>query len=297
MDYVDLTDEVKLSRVVLGFWRYLDWKLSKSECIAFIEQVLDLGITTMDHADIYGDYTVEEAFGEVLAGRNDLKKQMQVVTKCGIVYPSAAARVKYYNTSTEHIIRQAESSLKKMQIEAIDVFLLHRPDWFGDPENVAEAFYQLKKAGKVKSFGVSNYLPHEFRMLQSYCEEKLVTNQVEASVLCMDNFENGTINLCLENRIHPMIWSPLAGGRIFTSDQAHVKALRKVLTVIQEEVGAQSIDEIAFAWLLSHPAGMIPITGSGEIDFVKKPVEALKYPLTPEQWYMIWTAVHGVKVP
>lgn len=297
MESIKLTDEVKLSRVILGFWRYLDWNLDKQEFLTFIEQVLDLGITTMDHADIYGNYTVEEAFGDVLEGRGDLKKRMQIVTKCGIVYPSATARVKYYDTSTERIIHQAEESLRKMKIEAIDLFLLHRPDWFGNPEEVAEAFYQLKKAGKVKSFGVSNYLPHQFRMLQSYCDEKLVTNQVEASVLCMDNFENGNIDLCLEQRIHPMIWSPLAGGRIFTSQEENVVKLRSVLTTIQEEVGAQSIDEIAFAWLLSHPVSMLPITGSGEIAFVKKPVEALKYKLTPEQWYMIWTAVKGVKVP
>ncbi len=134
-------------------------------------------------------------------------------------------------------------------------------------------------------------------MLQSYCEDKLVTNQVEASVLCMDNFENGNIDLCLENKVHPMIWSPLAGGRIFTSEEENVKKLRDTLEIIREEVGAQSIDEIAFAWLLSHPVGMIPITGSGEIEFVKKPVGALNYKLTPEQWYMIWSAVKGVKVP
>lgn len=297
MEHVSLADNVKLSRVVLGFWRYLDWNLSKKEFLHFIEQVLDLGISTMDHADIYGNYTVEEAFGNALEGRKDLKKRMQIVTKCGIVYKSATARVKYYNTSTDYIIQQAEASLRKMKINTIDLFLLHRPDWYGNPENIAEAFYQLKKAGKVKAFGVSNYLPHEFHMLQSYCEEKLVTNQVEASVLCMDNFDNGNISMCLEKRIHPMIWSPLAGGRIFTSNDKQMTELRSVLKVIQEEVGADSIDEIAFAWLLSHPVGMIPITGSGEIAFVKKPVKALQYKLTPEQWYMIWTAVKGIKVP
>jgi predicted oxidoreductase len=149
----------------------------------------------------------------------------------------------------------------------------------------------------VKAFGVSNYLPHQFRMLQSYCDQPLVTNQIELSTLSMENFENGTIDLCQEFKIHPMIWSPLTGGRIFTSDEATVIELRKVLEIIREEVGATSIDEIAFAWLLSHPVGMIPITGSGEIKFVEKPVNALNYKLTPEQWYMIWTAVKGHKVP
>ncbi|MFI3616700.1 aldo/keto reductase family oxidoreductase [Enterococcus avium] len=297
MEYVKLTEEVELSRVALGFWRFLDWKLTKNEFTKFVEEVLDLGITTIDHADIYGDYTVEEAFGEMLAGREDLKKRMKIVTKCGIVYPSETARVKYYNTSKQYIIGQVEKSLSKMQIEAIDVLLLHRPDCFCDPATIADAFNDLYQQGKVKAFGVSNYLPHQFRMLQSYCDQTLVTNQIELSTLSMENFENGTIDLCQEYKIHPMIWSPLAGGRIFTSDDTKVVELRKVLEIIREEVGASSIDEIAFAWLLSHPVGMIPITGSGELKFVEKPVNALNYKLTPEQWYMIWTAVKGHKVP
>ncbi|MGX7197360.1 aldo/keto reductase [Enterococcus olivae] len=297
MEYVQLTEELQFSRIVLGFWRYLDWKLSKKEFLSFIESVMDLGVTTMDHADIYGNYTVEEIVGNHLAGRNDLKKKMQIVTKCGIVYPSDTARVKYYNTSKDYIIQQAEKSLRKLQIETIDLFLIHRPDWFGHPEEIAAAFHELKKAGKVRAFGVSNYLPHQFQTLQSFCEEKLVTNQIEVSPLCMDHFENGMIDLCMEQKSHPMVWSPLAGGRIFTSEEAPVRRLREVLQVIQEEVGAESIDEIVFAWLLSHPADMLPITGSGDIAFVKKPVAALAYQLTPEQWYMIWTAVKGVKVP
>lgn len=297
MEYVEMAENVEFSRIVLGFWRYLDWGLDKKRFVRFIEDVLDLGLTTMDHADCYGNYTVEGLFGDALEGREDLKQRMQFVTKCGIVYPSDKARVKYYNTSKEYIIQQAEKSLKNLKIDWIDTLLLHRPDWFCQPEEIAEAFEHLHQTGKVKSFGVSNYLPHQFRLLESCCNVPLVTNQIEVSALKMENFENGTIDLCQEKKIHPMVWSPLAGGKIFTSEEPNAVELRKVLTVICAEAGASSIDEMAFSWLLSHPAGMVPITGSGDLTFVKKAVSALQYRMTPEQWYMIWTAVQGRKVP
>ena len=257
---------------------------------------MDIGITTMDHADIYGNYTFEELFGKALELRPDLRKRMEIVTKCTIVYPSATVRVKYYDSSEKYIVSQVERSLKNMRTDYLDTLLLHRPDPFMDPEEVSRAFDKLHKDGKVKSFGVSNYLPHEYKMLKSYLNVPLVTNQVELSCLHMENLENGTIPMCLEERIHPMIWSPLAGGKIFTGDGEKEVRLRETLEIVREDIGADSIDVVAFAWLLSHPAKVVPITGSGEMKYVRKPVEALKYKLTPEQWFMIWTAVKGHKV-
>ncbi|MBE6083663.1 MULTISPECIES: aldo/keto reductase [Tissierellales] len=297
MEYIKMADNLYFSRIALGFWRLLDWNLTDDELIRFLEECLDLGITTMDHADIYGNYMVEKKFGDALKKRPDLRKKMQIITKCGIVYKSAAARVKYYDYSEKYIIQQVEKSLKYMGTDYIDTLLLHRPSPFMDPKEIGKAFEKLYKDGKVKSFGVSNFLPDEFRMLKSYLTVPLITDQVELSALNMGNMENGVINLCLEERIHPMIWSPLAGGRIFTGTEEQEIRLRETLEIIREEVGASSIDEIAFAWLLSHPAQLIPITGSGEIGLVKKPVSALKYKLTPEEWFMIWTAVKGHKVP
>lgn len=297
MEYLNLSDDVKLSRVSWGFWRFHEWEGTKSEFIDMTEFVLDLGITTMDHADSYGRYTAEAKFGDMLASRSDLKNKMQFVSKVGLVYPSDNARVKYYDNSKEYIISQAEKSLTNLGIEALDVMLLHRPDWFADPAEIAEAFETLYKDGKIKAIGVSNHLPHEFRKLESYLSMPLVTNQVELSISKYDNFENGTIDLAMEKRIHPMIWSPLNGGRIFTSDEPHFVELRHTLDIIREEVGAESIDEIAYAWLLSHPAKMIPITGSYIKEYIEKPVSALKYQLTPEQWYMIWTAYKGHRIP
>jgi len=296
MNRVKMTDNLSFSRVVLGFWRVDEWNLTTDQLIYFLEECLDLGITTMDHADIYGNYTFEEIFGKALEKKPELRKKMELVTKCTIVYPSATARVKYYDSSEKWIVSQAEKSLKNMRTDYLDTLLLHRPDPFMNPEEVASAFDKLLKDGKVRTFGVSNYLPHEFRMLKSFLNVPLITDQVELSCLRMENLENGVIPMCLEERIHPMIWSPLAGGKIFTGQDETAERLRNTLEIIRAETGAESIDTIAFAWLLSHPVGMIPITGSGEIRYIKPPVEALKYTLTAEQWFMIWTAVKGHKV-
>lgn len=291
-----MTDDLSFSRVVLGFWRLLDWNMTDDELIHFIEECLNLGITTYDHADIYGNYKVEAKFGDALRKNPSIRKQMQIITKCGIVYKSETARVKYYNYNENYIIQQVEKSLKNLAIDYIDTLLLHRPSPFMDPEEVSIAFEKLYKSGKVRTFGVSNCLPNEYRMLKAYVKVPLITNQVELSPLNMENLENGVMNLCLEERIHPMIWSPLAGGRIFTSKEEDAVRLRETLEIIREEIGADAIDQVAFAWLFSHPAGLIPITGSGELELVKKPISALQYKLTPEQWFMIWTAVKGHKV-
>ncbi|MCC8059656.1 MAG: aldo/keto reductase [Clostridiales bacterium] len=297
MEYMKMAEGIEFSRVVLGFWRLLDWNLTTDELIRYLEECMDIGITTMDHADIYGNYTVEEKFGEAIKKRPDLRNKMQIVTKCGIVYKSETARVKYYDYSVEHIKGQVEKSLRYMGTDHIDTLLLHRPSPFADPAEISQAFDELYKEGKVRTFGVSNFLPDEFRLLKSYLNVPLITDQVELSCLRMDNLENGVINMCMEERIHPMLWSPLAGGRIFTGDGETEKNLRETLEVIREEIGAEDIDEVAFAWLFSHPAGLIPITGSGEIKLASRPVKALKYRLTPEEWFMIWTAVKGHKVP
>ncbi len=291
-----MSEDQFFSRVVLGFWRMDEWNLSTDELIKFLEECMDIGITTMDHADIYGNYSFEELFGKALEKRPDLRKKMEIITKSTIVYPSATARVKYYDSSEKYIVSQVEKSLKYMHTDYLDTLLLHRPDPFMDPEEVSRAFDRLQKEGKVKSFGVSNYLPHEYKMLKSYLNVPLVTNQVELSCLHLENLENEVIPMCLEERIHPMIWSPLAGGKIFTGEGEAENRLRDTLEIVREDIGADSIDVVAFSWLLSHPAQVIPITGSGEMKYVKKPVEALKYKLTPEQWYMIWTAVKGRKV-
>jgi len=299
MERVQLKEDLQFSRIIHGLWRLADWKQSDQETLALLEQCLELGITTFDNADIYGDYSCEELFGKALALKPELREKMELVTKCDIKLLSDQRPehgIKHYDTSKKHIIWSAENSLKKLGVENIDVLLIHRPDPLMDPAEVAEAFRQLKQEGKVKHFGVSNFLPSQFDMLSSYLDEPLVTNQIEISVTHLEEFHNGSIDKCLEKRIAPMAWSPLAGGRIFSGDDEKSTRVRQTLEKIAGEVGAASIDQVMYAWLLRHPANIMPIVGSGKIERVKSAVEALNINLTREQWFDIWTSSLGHEV-
>lgn len=300
MKRVQLMPDLSFSNIIQGFWRLAEWKMTKDERLSFIESCLDLGITTFDHADIYGDYTCESLFGEALALKPSLRNEMEIVTKCGIQLKSVKDNetvINHYNTSKTRIIEQAEKSLMNLGVDVIDVLLIHRPDPFMDPEGVAKAFQQLNQEGKVKHFGVSNFLPSQFRMLQSYIDQPLVTNQIEVSPLQLEHFEKGTIDLCLEQRMKPMIWSPLAGGRIFNETTDQADRIRTVLKDIANELDIDKIDTVLYSWLLAHPAGMMPIAGSGKLQRVKKAAESTEITLTRQQWFRILVAAQGHPVP
>lgn len=296
VERVKMAEDLSFSRIVHGLWRLAEWDMSAEETVSLIEQCLELGITTFDHADIYGDYTCESLFGKALELEPTLRDKMQIVTKCGIKLLSSKfpeRSVKHYDTSREHIIMSAEQSLNNLKTDFIDVLLIHRPDPYMNPEEVAEAFSILKQQGKVKHFGVSNFTPSQFNMLQSYLDFPLVTNQVEISAMHVDTFQDGTIEHCLENRIAPMAWSPLAGGKIFSWDHLDTAELRRVLTEVGEETGVDSVDKLMYAWLLNHPARIIPIVGSGKIERITAAAESVKIKLSREQWFKIWIASIG----
>ncbi len=299
MERIQLAQDVSLSRIVHGMWRLSDWGYSKEETLNFIESCLYMCITSFDHADIYGNYTVEEQFGQALALKPSLRDQMELVTKCGIKLISSNRsehRIKHYDTSRDHIIQSVHQSLRNFQTDYIDVLLIHRPDPMMDPSEVAEAFASLKRDGKVKRFGVSNFLPAQYNMLNSYLDDPLVTNQIEISATHLEHFENGAMEQCQSDRISPMAWSPLGGGSIFTSTEEKFQRVRKVLEKIKEETGATSIDQVLFAWLLAHPAKIIPIVGSGKLDRIKTAAGALKLNLSRQQWFEILEASKGTEV-
>jgi predicted oxidoreductase len=300
MEKVKLTEELNFSRIIQGFWRLADWKMTDAELVTFMEQCIELGITTFDHADIYGGYTCERIFGQALKLKPSLREEIQLVTKCGIKptspkYPDR--KVIHYDSSKKHIIESAEQSLQNLQTDFIDVLLIHRPDYLMDPAEMAEAFSTLKKEGKVRHFGVSNFTPSQMAMLQSYLDEPLVTNQVELSAMSTENMENGTLDFMMQHRMASMVWSPLAGGRIFHEQTEQAVRLRATLERLAEEVGAESLDQMMYAWLLHHPARLMPICGTGKIDRVKSAVDALNIQLSKEQWYDILESSKGYHVP
>lgn len=295
-----MASNLEFSRIIQGFWRLAEWNMSKQELLSFIENCMDMGITTFDHADIYGGYTCESLFGEALQLQPSLRENMQLVTKCGIAPPSPKFPERYvahYNTSVEHIVKSAERSLQNLHTDYIDLLLIHRPDPFMDPSEVAEAFARLKQDGKVRHFGVSNFLPSQFNMLSSYLDFPLITNQIEVSAMHLEHFEKGTIDLCQEKRIAPMIWSPLAGGEIFTGQNERAIRLRETLQKVANELNVDRIDMIMYAWLLAHPAYMLPIVGSGKLERVKTAIEATKLTLDRQQWFTIFESSNGHPVP
>ena len=299
MKQVKLSEEVSISNIVHGIWRLTEWHMSDQEIIKLVEECVELGIDTFDHADIYGDYICEELFGNALSQSPELNNRIKVVSKCGIKLLSQNRPdhyIKHYDTSFDHIIWSAENSLKKLNRDNLDVLLIHRPDPFIDPEEVARAFNQLKEQGKVKEFGVSNFLPSQFDALQSYLDFPLVTNQIEISVAALHEFDNGTIDHCQQHRIHPMAWSPLAGGAIFSAETHRYLTIRNVLHKISKQLDA-STDQVLYAWLLAHPVGIIPIVGSGKLERIKKAVAAQNIKLSRQQWFELWVASKGENIP
>jgi predicted oxidoreductase len=300
MERIKMSEDVSFSRIVHGLWRLSEWEQSKEETLSLIHYNLENGITTFDHADIYGSYSCEEIFGDALSLEPSLREKMEIVTKCGIVLPSKNRpqhKTHHYNTTKKHILSSVEQSLKNLRTDYIDVLLIHRPDPFMNGEEVAEAFIQLKEQGKVRNFGVSNFKQHQWNMLQSYLPFPLVTNQIELSAYQLENFEDGTLNLCQEKRVAPMAWSPLAGGNIFTSQEEKSVRLRETLQRIQGEVGAEGIDSILYAWLLNHPAKIMPIVGSGKKDRIQRAIDSLNLELNHDQWFEILQSSMGHDVP
>jgi predicted oxidoreductase len=290
----------EFSRITHGLWRLKDWDKSPAEIQKMIHSCLQLGITTFDHADIYGDYNCESLFGAALAESSVRREDIELVTKCGIKLVSKnrpQTSIKHYDTSASHIVNSVENSLKNLRTDYIDLLLIHRPDPLMNAEEVAKAFSRLKESGKVLYFGVSNFLPSQFELLSSQTNVPLVTNQIEFSVINMEAQDNGILDMCQRLRISPIAWSPLGGGTLFNEQTERIVRLRQVLKDIAVEHGADSIDQIALAWILNHPANFVVVLGTGNIDRVRKAVEAEQIKLSREQWFTIWTASMGREVP
>lgn len=274
-----------------------DWEFDVPARIRWIEACLELGITSFDHADIYGDYRVETLFGEALAAAPGLRERMQIITKCGIKLLSRhrpAHASKSYDTSSAHVVASVENSLRSLHTDHLDLLLIHRPDALMDPEVLAATFADLRAAGKVLHFGVSNHSPSQLALLHR--RYPVVTNQLELSPLHMAALADGSLDQCIDLGLRPMIWSPLAGGRLFTSGDEQAIRVRAVLDRLGREHGV-SPATIAYAWILRHPSRPVPITGSRRIEAVREAVAALSVTLTSDAWYQVWEASAGHGVP
>lgn len=293
-------DRLTCSRIALGVWRLAEWQLQPTEILELIETCLALGITTIDHADIYGNYTCEGLFGNALGLNPNLRDQLQLVTKCNIKLVSSNRpehRIKHYDTSRAHIIASVENSLKQLCTDRIDLLLLHRPDPLMNADETAEALMDLRQAGKILEIGVSNFLPSQFDLLASRLDFPIITNQVEFSVVHLEPLYDGTFDQCQRLRIAPMAWSPLGGGSLFQADSPQAERLQAALQTVGEQMDHATIDQIALAWILRHPANVIPVLGTGKPDRIRTAAAAEQLHLSREQWFYILEASVGAPVP
>lgn len=287
---------MNFSPIAAGVWRAAEWGLDTAGLVRWMQQALDLGITTFDHADIYGGYTVEAMFGAAFAQAPGLRERLQVVTKCGIrlVSPRRPGHaIKSYDSSRAHVLTSVDASLRALRTDRIDLLLLHRPDLLMDPEELAETFRHLLATGKVLHFGVSNHSPGQLALLRK--RHPLEAHQLEFSPLQMRALADGTLDQCLDLGLRPMAWSPLAGGRLLTGQDEQAQRVRGVLQALGEEHGV-SMATVAYAWLLRHPARPLPIAGSGRIEGLRDAVAALPVRLAAEDWYRVWQASIGHEV-
>lgn len=296
MNRIEITPDLSFSRIVYGMWRLSDdTDTSTAHVQAKIEACLAQGITTMDQADIYGGYEAEAVLGAALKVAPALKDKIEIVTKCDIVAPAgrhAAARVKYYDTSADHITASVEASLTLMDIDTIDTLLVHRPDPMMDHHETGKCLDALVASGKVRSIGVSNFKLHDWTLLQSAMTNKLVTNQIELSVTAHDGFTNGDVAYLQERDVPIMAWSPLGGGTLMQGNGPVQDALKSVADANGVDTGA-----VAVAWLLAHPANIMPVMGTNNVNRINNLSDALKVQMDRQTWFEIYTAALGNEVP
>lgn len=296
MDRVTLQTDLSLSRIVYGMWRLGDdTDTSPHHVQTKIEVCLDQGITTMDQADIYGGYMAEEVMGAAIKAAPALKDQIEVVTKCDIVAPAgryADAPGKYYDTSRAHILASVDHSLRLMNLDKIDVLLIHRPDPLMDHHETGAALDEIVASGKVRAVGVSNFKLHDWTLLQSAMKSQLVTNQIELSLSAPQGFTNGDVAFMQERGVPMMAWSPLGGGAL-------MNATGELKAELADVAAANGVDAsaVAVAWLLAHPASIMPVMGTNNINRIKALSDALKVKMDRQTWFSLYTAAVGHEVP
>jgi predicted oxidoreductase len=301
------------SRVAYGCWRLAGtWNPTdvtpervEAGCHAVIA-AFEAGYTLFDHADIYCQGMAETIFGQALKQVPEMRKRIVIASKCGIRFANDThTEAPYrYDSSGGYIIQSCEQSLRRLGVDTIDLYQLHRPDFLMNPEEVAEAFSQLKSAGKAREFGVSNFRPSQVALLQRYCPMPLIVNQVEISLARLDCFYDGILDQCLMENMTPLAWSPLGGGLLGgawttnVQDTARQRLVALFLT-LDNLAKARGVSRamMAMAWLLKHPAGIVPIVGTNQPARIAELSKAEELELTREEWYKLLVAARGEKLP
>ena len=288
---------VQLSPIIAGVmnWGVWDKNLNTNEFTHLINLFIENGITTFDHADIYGGYTTEASFGKALSESKIDRKKIQLITKCGIQYVSENRpnnSIKHYEYSKDYIIWSVENSLKNLQTDYLDVFLLHRPSPLMQADEIAEAVSKLKADGKILSFGVSNFTSSQTELLRQKTE--ISFNQVQFSATHHEAMLDGSFDYMQIHNIKPMAWNPL--GIVFRENTDQTFRLRQLLAKLVEKYHIGS-DIILLAWIMQHPAGISPVAGTVNSGRIQQLMKAKSLVLDKQDWFAIWTESMGNRVP
>lgn len=302
MDRVKINRNVTYSKIIQGFWRLNDWQMSAQDLNRYLHQLVEMGVTTMDHADIYGDYRCEQLFGEALALSPELRNQIELVSKCGIILPTDQF-VQFdghrYDLSKQHIVEAVNRSLHNLQTDTLDTVLIHRPSPLMNPNEVRDALDVLVEEGKIKSFGVSNFNNTQYDLLnQGIKSHKLhiAVNQLEVSPYYAAPIYDGTIDHMYQDDVKIMAWSPLAGGKLLNVEDAKSKRVMAIISPLAYKYNVAPAS-IVTAWLMKHPATIMPIMGTSQIERMQDAVKGLELNLTDQEWFDIYVAVLGQDIP
>ncbi len=298
--------DLDISRLAYGCWRIAPTEeFARNEGRAALLAAFEAGYKLFDHADIYGQGRAEETHGRVANEVAEFRNNTLIATKCGVCRPDDPPGTPYrYNNSRDHILRSCEASLRRLQVETIDLYQLHRSDWLGSFDEIAEAFTELKESGKVRHFGLSNFSPQRIAAIRSVCPMPIESIQIELSLMCRAPFEDSTLDDCQVDKRTPLAWSPLAGGKLADGSRRVLASQESyntdaALGVIDEIAGRKDTSRanLSLAWLLRHPAKIVPIVGRAQPDRIRAAIDALNVDHSREDWYRLLEAARDERLP
>ena len=290
-----MSNTLKYSRILAGTMTWGQWgkQHSTTEMIELMNHCLKNNITTFDHADIYGDYSNEADFGKAFSESSIQRQEIQLISKCGIQFnvKDRSNRIKHYDYGKEYIIWSVERSLNMLQTDYLDLLLLHRPSPLMNPVEIAEAVEELKKTGKIKQFGVSNFTPSQIQLLEK--QVPVAANQVEYSLSSNSVMNDGTLDDCIIHDRLAMSWSPL--GNYFREDSKSTKRIKNVLADMTKKYEATE-DQMLLAWIMKHPANIHLVVGTATPERLKMAMEAVDIEMELQDWFTLLEANEGHEV-
>lgn len=284
------------SKIIAGTMTWGVWgkNLDKNQMIDLMNSCIETGITTFDHADIYGSYTNESDFGKAFGESQIKREDIQLISKCGIQLPSGnrSTKIHHYDYSKSHIIWSAEQSLKNLKTDYLDLFLLHRPSPLMQVDEIAEAIEKLKTEGKILDVGVSNFTPSQTDLIQT--KTKINYNQIEFSITHFEPMLDGSLDHMQLNGIQPMCWSPM--GSVFKKADDKSIRIKKLAAQLSLKYNVET-DVLLLAWILKHPSGILPVFGTADKTRIANLMKATTIEMELEDWFAFWTASAGNPIP